>query len=235
MKEYDLALNVFKSLKKSEETDNANYSSVKKQRLNEILLNLFTFNAIEKYLVNKDLEMGFELLKECELIFKNNHQFTFSNYITLSRMYFEKGNIQMAHKYTNNAIQLKIDSVAIYCNLGFFGLLDNNVEQVYLNYKELAHVYKFKDTMNFLEIVHFIELHKNRYPESQQLFNFAIAALNFLYVDKDLGRNQLIEMQKILNDNILYIKLYNLTSFFLIKGSIKSPYFHRDKKKLRHK
>lgn len=230
-KEYDLALNVFKSLRVSEEIDGNFYNSIKKQRLNEILLNLFTFNAIEKYLVKKDLDSAFKLFKECEVIFQDNHQFTYSNYISLSRIYFEKGDITMAIEYTNKAIQLNRDNAAIYCNLGFFGMLDNNVEQVYNNYKELGHVYKFKNTLNFLEIIHFIELHKSKYPDSANLFNFAIAALNFLYVDKDLGRKQLIEIQEILNDDIVYAKLFNLTNFFLTKGSIKSPYFQRDKKK----
>lgn len=231
IKEYTLALNIFKSLKYSEEISGAVYSNIRKQRLNEILSNLFTFNAIEDYLVKKDLNSAYNLLKECEVIFQNNHQFAFSNFITLSRIYFEKGNIEMARKYTNNALKLNKDSAAIFCNLGFFSILDNNTEGVYLNYRELAHVYKFKGTLNFLEIIHFIDLHKKNYPASLHLFNFAIATLNFLYADKDLGRKQLIEVQKVFNDNIIYSKLYNLIDFFLTKGSIKSPYFQRDKKK----
>lgn len=231
MKEYDLALSVFKSLRISEEIDGAFHNSVKKQRLNEILLNLFTFNAIEKYLVKKDLDSAFKLFKECEVIFENNHQFAFSNFVSLSRIYFEQGNIKMSREYTGKAIQIDRDNAAIYCNLGFFGMLDNNVEQVYINYKELGHVYKFKNTLDFLEVIHFIELHKHKYPESTILFNFAMAVLNFLYVDKVLGRKQLIEIQKILNDDIVYSKLFNLINFFLTKGSIKSPYFQRDKYK----
>ena len=124
IQEYDLALKVFKTLKTSEEQSNDMISTAKKTRLNEILLSLFTFNAIEKYLYKKDLESAFNLLKECEIIFKENHRFSFSNYLTLSRMYFEKDEYLLAKGYKNKAKALRKFSPAIHCNLAFFGLVE---------------------------------------------------------------------------------------------------------------
>ena len=231
MKEYDLALQILKAVKHSEDNEIHILNRTKKQRLNEILLGLFTFNAIEKYLDKKEIELAFNLLKECEIIFKENHRFTFSNYITLSRIYFEKGELEMSKEYTEKAKVLNKFSPAIYCNMGFFGILDNNADQVFQNYKELAHVYKYANKLDFLEIVHFIEIHKKSYPESVHLFDFAIASLNYLYVDKDLGRKQLNNNLEILRSNLSYLKIYELAKFLLEKGDIKSPYFQRDRKR----
>jgi tetratricopeptide (TPR) repeat protein len=231
VKEYDLALKVFKSLKTSEDQSNDMVSNAKKTRLNEILLSLFTFNAVEKYLDKKDIESAFNLLKECEMIFKENHRFSFSNYITLSRMYFEKDDYILAKEYTNKAILLRKFSPAIHCNLAFFGMVENNPEQVFNNYRELAHTYKYEKVLNYLEIVDFIELHKNKYPSSLHLFDFAIAALNFLYVDKELGISQLLQVNETLKSNLFCSTLHNLTNHLLLKGDIKSPYFQRDKKR----
>lgn len=231
MKEYDLALKIFKNLKVSENQDTSIESSTKKSRLNQILLNLFTFNAIEKYIDKKDLNSAFNLLKECEIIFKENHRFSFSNFITLSRMYFEKGEYELAKEYTDKAIALNRFSPAIHCNLGFFGMVENNPQQVFDNYKELAHTYRYENKLNYLEIVHFIELHKTKYPNHVYLFDFAIAALNFLYVDKVLGQTQLTQMQEILKENLTCINLFGLSNQLLQKGEIKSPYFQRDRKR----
>ena len=59
----------------------------------------------------------------------------------------------------------------------------------------------------------------------------AIATLNFLYVDNELGRTQLTEVQETLKSNLSYRNLYQLTVQLLDKGGVKSAYHHRDKKK----
>lgn len=235
MKELDLALNIFKHLKISKKIseNQDNVSRIKNERLKDILLSLFTFNAIETYLHKKDIETAYKLLKECELIFKDNHRFTFSNNITLARIYFEKGNIVKAKEYTNDAKTIKSDVAPIYCNLAFFAIIENNIEQVYYNYKELGYVYKFKGSLDFIEIIHFLELYKSKYPDSDKLFEFAIATLNFLYVDYDLGKSKLLELKEVFNENSEYAKINDLTGYFLTKGSFKSPYFQRDKKNKR--
>ena len=109
--------------------------------------------------------------------------------------------------------------------------LRNLPEQVFNHYRELAHTYKYEKALNYLEIVDFIALHKNKYPNSLHLFDFAIGALNFLYVDKELGISELLKVKEILKSNLTCGNLYNLTNHLLQKGDIKSPYFHRDKKR----
>ncbi|MFV5684118.1 hypothetical protein ACM55I_01595 [Flavobacterium sp. GB2R13] len=231
IKEYDLALKIFKTLKASEDLNNDTVSNAKKTRLNEILLGLFTFNAIEKYIDKKDIESAFNLLKECEILFKENHRFSFSNYISLSRMYFEKSEYLLAKDYTDKAKMISKFSPAIHCNLGFFGMVENDPEQVFTNYRELAHTYRYEKKLNYLEILHFIELHKKKYLNSLHLFDFAIAALNFLYVDRELGRVQLLQIQESLRSNLMCVNLLSLTNHLLRKGDIKSPYFQRDRKR----
>lgn len=233
MREYDLALKVFKFLKQGEKSETDFISQAQKYRLNDILLRLFTFNAFEKYINKKDRDSAFTILKDCEILFKENHRFSFDNFITLARIYFEKGNVQMAKDYTEKAKELNRLSPAIYLNFGFFGLIENNPEQVFENYKELAHVYRYANKVNFLEVIDFIELHKNKYPESVPLFDFAIASINFLYADKVLGKRQLLEVRETLKSILSYNKIYDLASMLLEKGDIKSPYFHRDKKRTR--
>lgn len=233
MKEQDIALQVFKYLKNIEESNEEldELLNSKKNRLNDILLNLFTFTAIKKYIKNKDTETAFRLLKECEEIFKDNHRFTVSNFITLARIYYEKGNVKKAYEYTDKAYMLGGDSAATHCNYGFFGLIENNIDKVHDNYKQLAHVYKFKGKVNYVEIIHFLDIHKSKYEESKVLFEFAIAALNFLYVDKKMGEQKLFELKKTVNDNAEYVKIFNLINHFLTKGEFKSTYYRRDKSK----
>jgi hypothetical protein len=232
MKELDLSLQVFKYLKKSEEEcdENDKINKAKKNRLNEILLNLYSFNAFRKYIDDKDLNTAFELLKECEVIFHNNHAFSFNNNITLARIYYEKGEIDNAHLYTNKAALIKKDNAAIYCNLGFFGIIENNIEKVYTNYKELGHTYKFKKHLNYIDVIYFLELYRPKYPASEILFEFAIATLNLFYGDKKMGQIRLISLQAQISDNAQYIKIFKLSEHFTTKGSFKSPYYHRDKK-----
>ncbi len=240
VKEIDLSLQVFKYLKESEEEEEGNNENnkntkVKKDRLNEILLNLYSFNAFQKYINDKKIDIAFELLKECEVIFKNNHAFSFNNNITLARIYYEKGDINNAYIYTNKAYLLKRENAAIYCNYGFFGIIENDKEKVYLNYKELAHTYKYKKHLNYIDVIHFLELYKPKYPASELLFEFAISTLNLFYADKKMGYDRLILLQAQISENVEFFKIFKLSEHFTTKGSFKSPYYQRDKKSKKKK
>ncbi len=230
--ELDVALQIFKSLRKVEE----NISLVneilnrKRERLDEILLNIFTVNALRKYTLNNDISTAYKLLKECEIIFVGNHKFYYANCILLSRICYEKNEIEDAYKYTERAEALLPGSTPIYCNKGFFGMIENNIENVYENYKELAHVYKHKEKVNFVDVIEFLLKYKARYPESEFLFDFCIGMLNFFYADKELGRKTLNELKNKINDSAKYVKILGLTEHFLTQGSIKSPYYQRNLK-----
>lgn len=232
MNEQDLAIKVLKYLKSSEQSipDVRSIEFLKKSRLNGVLLKLFSFTAVEKYIKNIDLEEAFRLLKECEEIFSGNHNFTFNNYITLSRMYYERNELQKAYEYTDKANSLKNDTVATYCNYGFFGIIENNIDKVCDNYKHLPAVYKFHNQANFVDLIHFLDIHKPKYPQSKILFDFAIATINYFYVDNELGKKQLLSVKQVVNDNVTYLKIYDLVNSFLIKGEIKPSYYRRDKK-----
>lgn len=227
--ELDVALQIFKSLRVVEE----NISLVneiahrKRERLDEILLNIFTVNALRKYTLNNDSDTAFKLLKECEIIFEGNHKFYYANCILLSRISYEKDEISDAYLYTDRAAALYRDSTPVYCNMGFFGMIENNLEKVYTNYKELAHVYKHKGKVNFVDVIEFLENHKSKYSESELLFDFCIGMLNFFYADKEVGRKALSELKDKVNDNAQYVKILGLTEHFLSLGSIKSPYYQR--------
>jgi len=230
-KEYDLALKIFRSLKLSENSEDTLADKAKRNRLNEILVGLFTFNAFDKYIGKRDIETAFTLLKECEILFKENHRFSFNNFTALARIYFEKDDLSMAKQYTDKAKELNKFSPVIFCNLGFFGMVENNPEQLFQNYLELAHVYRYSNKLDFLDVVHFIELHKTKFPDSLHLFDFAIGTLNFLYVDKELGRQQLKEVREKIKAILSYSKILILTNLLIEKGGIKSPYYYRDRKR----
>ncbi len=231
-KELDVALQIFKSLRTVEENISLVNEIVnrKRERLDEILLNIFTVNALRKYILNNDVNTAYKLLKECEVIFVGNHKFYYANCILLSRICYEKNEIEDAYLYTERAEGLRHDSTPIYCNKGFFGMIENDLEKVYTNYKELAHVYKHKGKVNFVDVIEFLENHKSKYPESEFLFDFCIGMLNFFYADKELGRKMLNELKDKINDNAQYIKILGLTNYFLSQGSIKSPYYQRNLK-----
>lgn len=228
--ELDVALQIFKSLRTVEESliMGNEVKNRKKERLDEILLNIFTVNAIKKYILNKETEIAFKLLKECEVIYEGNHKFYYANCILLARIYYEKNEVENAYSYTEKAAAIYHDSTPVYCNRGFFGMIENNVEKVYANYRELAHVYKHKGKVNFVDVVEFLEIHKPKYPESALLFDFCIGMLNFFYADKDLGTEILEEIKAKILENPEYSKILGLTQQFLAVGSIKSPYYQRN-------
>lgn len=230
--ELDVALQIFKSLKTVEENLVLvnEINSRKKERLDEILLNIFTVNALKNYILKKETEIAYKLLKECEEIFESNHAFYYANCVLLSRIYYEKNEIEKAYEYTDKASAIYRDSTPIYCNYGFFGMIENNIDKVYINYRELAHVYKHKNKVNFVDIIEFLELHKSKYPDSTFLFEFCIGLLNFFYADKDIGRDILIELRDKINIDSEYLKILGLTNQFLVVGSIKSPYYQRNLK-----
>ena len=60
---------------------------------------------------------------------------------------------------------------------------------------------------------------------------YLIGTLNFLYVDKELGRQQLKEVREKIKAILSYSKILILTNLLIEKGGIKSPYYYRDRKR----
>lgn len=163
-------------------------------------------------------------------MFKNNHPYKFEHSLTLSRISYELGKMNDAYFYTEVAESLNKSSTAIYCNNGYFGMIENNVNKVVKNYKELSHTYRHRGKLNFVEIIEFINIHKERHPESKILFEFSIGALNLLYADEKTGITDLENVKSQIINDLQYVELLNLINELLSKGAVKSSYFMRDKK-----
>ncbi|WP_412475998.1 hypothetical protein [Flavobacterium sp. TBRC 19031] len=227
------SLDVMKKLKQIEDSKNEPLNLLKRGRLNVILLELFSFNALKSYLDKKNKEEAYEILKDCEILFKGDHPYTFDHSITLARISYEFGKLDDAYYYTEKANKIRKNSSAIFCNRGFFALINNDVDEFVRNYKELAHTYRHESKLNFTEIVHFIQVHKAKYPENQILFDFAIAILNVLYVDKVSGWKNLVELLRLTDGDDKYSELNSFVKRLLTKGSYKSSYHMRDRKSKR--
>lgn len=226
----DSSLDIMTSLKKSENVSENDVVLIKNGRLNLILLELFSFNALREYLLNKNRDEAYKILKDCEVLFKNNHPYKFEHSLTLSRISYELGKMNDAYFYTEVAESLNKSSTAIYCNNGYFGMIENNVNKVVKNYKELSHTYRHRGKLNFVEIIEFINIHKERHPESKILFEFSIGALNLLYADEKTGITDLENVKSQIINDLQYVELLNLINELLSKGAVKSSYFMRDKK-----
>jgi hypothetical protein len=224
------SLNVMKKLKEIEDKKNDPTNLIKRGRLNLILLELFSFNALKSYLFKKDTNEAYRILKDCEDLFKGNHPYTFDHSITLARISYEFGKLEDAYFYTAKAEELRKNNTAVICNRGYFGLIENNVDQVLKNYQELAHTYRHENKVVFTEIIDFLQVHRHKYPQSSVLFDFAIATLNVLYVDKVSAVKKLIEILKVTENDEKYIELNKFIHRLLTKGSYKPSYYMRDRK-----
>lgn len=209
-------------------TTNGNF--IQASRLNEILLNLYTMNSSRAYTENRKSE-AYNALKECENIF-GRHPQSFKHAISLALIAYEQNNnIEEAIYYTNLAKSIRPDSTAILINLGFFALIDNNIDELAKNYKQFLYTYKH-DNYNFIHTIHFLEREKKKHKELSLLFEFCISTLNFLYGDKKLGKSTLLKLKSSkLNNDVSYSSIINIIEQLLIKGPYKSAYYRKNKTK----
>lgn len=181
--------------------------------MNEILLNLFILNSSRAY-EKEDVKSAYSALKECENIF-GIHPQTFEHYVSLARFSYDLGKIDEAKDYTNKMKLINKNWTEVYLNEGFFGILNDDEETIYENYKELSKNYKHKkSTVTFKEVISWQKKEKQKYPNRKILFEFVIGTLNLFYSDKLLGLKILnnINTEELKNS---YPKIYELTNTFL--------------------
>lgn len=203
-------------------------------RLNEILLNLFSLNASRAYMFDNNKEKAYRALKECESIFKNHPQ-SFGHYISLARFTYEMDNLSEAKRYTSLAKALRPSATEVFLNQGYFAILDNDIQELHKNYKELAHTYRHKTNLNYIDIIAFLDREKNNNKESAVLFEFAIGFINYLYGDKIDGRKILFKVRNLIKEKNEYLSIYALILHITTKGPYKSNYTNRIQKKKRRK
>lgn len=231
------ALNILKTLH-SEKDSQAKVSKERKEisgnknfisasRLNDILLNLFVSSSINSY-ENLDKAKAYILLKECEKMFPI-HPLSFDHFICLARFSYDLNDLKSAKKYTQKAKVLNMHNTSIFLNEGFFGVLENNEEEICFNYSELSKVYKHKNSgQNFTEIIGWLNDEKKKH-DINYLFDFIIGTLNYFYSDKNSGKQTLIKIYNNHKFHEDYPKVYQLCKTVLKEGDTKSTYYPKNK------
>jgi len=233
MKEFDDSLEVFKLLKNNQNKSEDKSIQIINARLNNILIELFLKTSRDYYTEKKDCKKAYELLEECQAYFPFEHPYYFPHQIDLARLAYENGNLTKAILYSSRAEKKQSNSVFIIINKAFFALINNDIHNTAKYYNELAYRHKYEE-YNFVDTIEFLEREKYKFPQSSVLFEFAIAVLNYCYVDKPLGISILNELKtQTLNED--YKLIHDLIIGFLEKGENKSSYFHRNKKKRKGK
>lgn len=127
-------------------------------------------------------------------------------YILMARIYYETGSIPKAKEYTFKAKAcFSKDTIEVCLNNGFFSILDNDVKGLYNNYKNI----KGETVTAASEVISFLDLESQKYPNRRLLFDYAIAYLNFWYSDCPVGIQMLEEFINITVDNPELKKLRN--------------------------
>ncbi len=195
MQEEDLALTIFKKL---HNPDNSTLKVTKGNRVkltseqlasarnNSILLNLFMHTAFTRYYTTGDIDFTYNKLKECEQYF-NKHSDSYTHYIGLARLSYEKGLVKDAVRYTEKAEQGYGLKKEVILNKIFFAILEIDVSAFVSYIRKLNSSFLNKTQINFVDIIGFLENEKEKYPKSQKLFDFAIGYY-YLFVDIEEGR-----------------------------------------------
>lgn len=165
-------------------------------RLATILIDLYQGIAFQQYHSNKKVE-ALTTLKECEERLKAN-KYSFSIYISLARMCFETGDIDGAIAYTVKANAIRQNSYEVAMNKGWFAAIRNRPYDVYSHFKRLYNMGN-KKTMNYIDVVEFVQRYKPQYPGSKDMLDFVDGYYNKLYVDTEYGRELLTDVLAKLN------------------------------------
>jgi hypothetical protein len=242
LNKYDLALNILRSLHNPKASIvNASKNgqikisseSLAACRLNNILINLFFFNAIRNYEDRKDFTTSYRLLKDCEQIF-NRHTDSYLHHISLARFSYEMGSLSEARNYTQKAYNLRGETIDILLNRAFFHLIENNANKLAACYKKIKNR-RVRDDYNFVEVVAFLGKEREKIQNRDHLFDFIEACLYKLFIDVADGTKK---MEKFIST---YSDKSDMNSLIVVARSIqsttlsKSPATRKTKGKKRKK
>ncbi|MCM8570759.1 hypothetical protein NE848_15290 [Gramella jeungdoensis] len=238
----DAALSILKKLKHSENIKfrELGPNTISKRelaiqgRINYNLINLLMLRASRAYILEGNKEKSREILKECELLF-GDHPESFSQFISLARNSYELGHIDEAISYNEKAAALKPTAQEIFINRAFFGIIQKDYKKIHKNFFELGHLYRFKNTQSYVDIVAFIDREKKKIKATNCIYDFAIGFYYFFYIDEKEGRKILKKFIDETKNKPDLDDIRNLAIRFITKGSFKSVYSNKKKKNRKRK
>lgn len=175
-------------------------------RLATILVDLFFYAAIFSY-QNSETEKALSFFKRLEEIIKT-HPKKFYQYISMARYSYELDNLDDAIKYNELAQKLEPNNEAIFLNLGFFAILNDDKEKFCLNYYKIFKN-RTKSTLNWVDVLDF-QLRQQEKLEGRNLyFNFSTGFIEYVFLEqirKD-SFNKIVDSYK---SNAAYNCIYEL-------------------------
>lgn len=150
-------------------------------RLASILVDLFFYTAIFAY-QNSNTEKALQYFKRLEEIIKT-HPKKFDQYISMARYSYELNNLDEAIKYTDLAKKIEPTNEAIYLNLAFFSILNNDIEEFCTNYYKIFKGRR-KSKINWVDVLDFQLKAQEKHKERNRYFIFTIALIEYVFLNQ---------------------------------------------------
>lgn len=177
-------------------------------RLNHILLNLYYTTALSDYFESKCPQKAYKLLLECNDLFPL-HPELYYHLIPLANFAYRCNDLKNAIRFTEQAEELKGETIDVLLNKGFFALLENDIENFRINYSKIAGNL-IPPNYNMIDVVGFFEEHRERLVDRAGLVDFAEAAITKLFIDINDGNKLLDDFENSYKDIHGFDKLIEL-------------------------
>lgn len=200
-------------------------------RLSTILIDLFFDSAIKSY-HQKDIPKAVNRLEQLERLVKA-HNKKFDQFINMARWNYELGNVDKAIDYTEQAKSINPKAIQIYLNLGFFAILQNNVEDFCFNYRRLFEM-RNNPVINWVDVVDFQLKEQQKMQEKEPYFRFSIAYIEYIFIDEGTKSNFEMIVDEYANSKE-YTCIYKLGLYVLSQPYFKKETNYQPNKKQIHK
>jgi len=150
-------------------------------RLAAILVDLFFYTAVISY-HKSETEKALRYFEKLEQIIKT-HPNKFDQYINMARYSYELENLDDAIRYTDLAKKIEPNSVAVFLNLGFFAILNDDKKAFCQNYFEI-YKNRFRSNLNWVDILDFQLKQKEKLNNRDSYFEFTTSFIEYVFLDQ---------------------------------------------------
>lgn len=175
-------------------------------RISTILVDLFFYTAIKNY-INSDTKKALNYFEKLETIIKS-HSLKFEQYINMARYSYELGNLEDAIMYTEKSREVDSTRVEIYLNLGFFSLLNNDINEFCKNYLKIFNN-RFNNNINWVDVLEFQLRQRDLIPDREEYFNFSISFIEYVFIDI-VNKDEFVKIFSSYKELINYRNFYKL-------------------------
>jgi tetratricopeptide (TPR) repeat protein len=199
-------------------------------RLATILVDLFFYTAIKSY-QNSETEKALLYFKKLEEIIKT-HPKKFDQYISMARYSYELDKLNDAINYTLEAQKLEPNNDSIFLNLGFFAILNNDLEKFCSNYYKIFKE-RNRTKINWVDVLDFQLKQKETITDKDYFFNFSIGFIEYVFLNQ-MNRESFQKIVDSYKSNSEYSCIYEL-GVIVLSNKIKTAKQNTKKKKARQK